>query len=994
MRKMSILLLVLMFSSVTHIVVAQENEDESCGYRLFKSLTDEKQFPYDNFFFQRSYPDYGNILPAYEHARQVARDQMNRVSRSQTFNIQWNLEGPLNVGGRVNVVTIDPIDSNIMFAGTANGGIYKTTDGGANWASVVDTLSYFSVGDIKIDPTNHNIIYAGLGDPNISGYPAIGNGVLKSVDGGATWHNIGLSQTRIISRIEIHPLNHNIVYAAAMGLPYERDSMRGLYKSNNAGQTWRQVLFVSDSAGVIDLLLDNTDTNIVYAVSWNRIRQNLYGLIGGPDGKIWKSTNGGNTWAQLTNGLPGGSFSRISITKSAQNHNTLFAEYVDSATLDLYGIYKSTNAGATWTEISTAQLQPQKPFAGFGWYFGNITVNPYNDNDIYVLGVDLWHTTNNGTTWSEVGPPWYTYQFHSDKHCLRFLGPNSMIATTDGGISKSTDGGATWNYIANLPNTQFYHVSYDPNQSGSYYGGAQDNGTAGGNSSSLALWQRYYGGDGFQQRFVPGNSQLWYTETQWGAMVYTDDGGNNFYDATSGINASETHNWDMPYIISNANSNTLYTGTSSVYQSTGSYIPGWQSISNDMTKYNGSDDAAFHSISTIAESPVNANNLYVGTSDGNVWRSLNTGSTWTLVSAGLPNRYVTKLIASNLHPNVVFAGHSGYKDNDNIPHIHKSVDNGSTWADISGNLPPFAVNDIELSNLNDSLIFVATDGGVYYTMNMGVNWDRLGTNLPLFQVYDIELEPSTGKLIAGTFARSIWSIGVDSILSSFKLALAVSGNDTICNGNQVQLRASGAASYAWSPSASLSCSNCPDPVASPVNTTQYIVTATSGGSSAIDTVTVVVNQVPVAVLAQSGDTLFATGGSSYQWYLNGSIISNVTAGIYVVPNDGAYNVVAFNSSNCSQSSNTITVTNVGLNEIALSNGVRLYPNPVGEKLVIEKSLPGEWQLVIRDVEGRMITHSTLAANKTEIDLSGISGGIYLAQITNGTTSVTRKISKL
>ena len=343
---------------------------------------------------------------------------------------------------------------------------------------------------------------------------------------------------------------------------------------------------------------------------------------------------------------------------------------------------------------------------------------------------------------------------------------------------------------------------------------------------------------------------------------------------------------------------------------------------------------------------------------------------------------------------MVFVSHSGYKDNDNIPHIHVSADNGSTWTNISGDLPPFAINAIELSNLNDSLIFVATDGGVYFTLNQGVNWERLGTNMPLFQIYDVELEVATGKLIAGTYARSIWSIGVDSILSWYNLALVVSGSDTICSGSQTQLHASGAASYAWSNAASLSCANCPDPVASPLVTTQYVVTATSGASSAVDSITVVVNPAPTASVSQTGDTLFATGGSSYQWYENSLPIANATSSFYVVQNDGNYNVVSLGPDGCSQSSTTIAVTNVGLNEVALNTGLKLYPNPVSEDLIIEKLLPGEWQLVIRDMEGRTIKQGTLAADKTEIDLGSLAGGIYLAQITNGKASVTRKISKL
>src|ERR1019366_1245563 len=270
---------------------------------------------------------------------------------------------------------------------------------------------------------------------------------------------------------------------------------------------------------------------------------------------IWKSTNGGTTWTQLTNGLPTGSFSRIAIAKSSQNHNTLYAEYDDSASLDIYGIYKSTNGGASWTALNVSQLTSQQVQGGFGWYFGNLTVNPYNDSIIYVLGVDMWSTNNNGNNWNQVGPPWWSYSLHADKHCLRFINSNTMFLCTDGGLYESPDQGTTWNAINQIPNTQFYHVSTSATHPGIYFGGAQDNGTTNGNISGLNNWPRTYGGDGFQQRFPPTNQQIWYTEMQNGAIVYTDNDGASFNDATAGINPNDTRNWDMPYIISSANPN-------------------------------------------------------------------------------------------------------------------------------------------------------------------------------------------------------------------------------------------------------------------------------------------------------------------------------------------------------------------------------------------------------------------------------------------------------
>jgi photosystem II stability/assembly factor-like uncharacterized protein len=982
---------VLLFCVSANFISAQEREN-CLPQNVEEHEGKDKQFPYDNYFIQRSYPDYNDILPAFENAKRVAWQQMNSVSRSLNFNLQWQLEGPTNIGGRVNTLAVDPTDNNVIYAGTSNGGIFKTVNGGISWVSAIDTLSYFAVGDIKIDPTDHNIIYAGLGDPNISGYPAIGNGIIKSTDGGNTWHNIGLSDTRIISKIEIHPLNHNLVYAGTMGLPYAKNNQRGLYKSVDGGNTWSQILFVSDSAGVIDLLLDNTDTNIVYAVTWNRIRQNLRGLIAGPDSKIWKSTNGGSTWTQLTNGLPTGTFSRIAIAKSSTNHNVLYAEYVDSSSLDLYGIYKTTNGGASWTALNVSQVAGQVQ-GGFGWYFGNLTVNPYNENEIYVLGVDLWRTNNGGSTWNQVGPSWWTYQVHADKHSLRFLNATTFILATDGGTYKTTDLGNTWSDIDEIPNTQFYHVSYNLHHPGTYYGGAQDNGTNSGSSSSLNGWISEFGGDGFQQRFNSSNGMVWYTETQNGAIVYTNDDGNSFNDATAGIDATDRRNWDMPYIISNANPTTLYTGTYRVYKSTGSYVPGWQVISGELTKTPLGKDSTFRTVSTIDESPVNANIVYAGTSDGNVWRSADAGNNWQKISDSLPNRFVTHVKASNVHSNVVFVSHSGYKDNDNFAHIHLSKDTGVTWLDIAGNLPPFAVNDIELSHLNDSLIFVATDGGVYFTIDLGSTWQRLGTNMPLFEVYDVELDETNHKLIAGTFARSMWSIDVDSILSVFSISLSASANDTICVGETAQLYASGASSYLWTPANTLSCSTCPNPIATPTITTTYYVAGSNGVVSSVDSVVVTVHSLPNDTLTQSNDTLFATPGYTYMWYLNGTLVANPNNNFLVVTTSGVYYAVAQNQYGCTKSSNSVHVIIGGISNVNADDVFKIYPNPVMEKITIEKLAEGNWTVVVRELSGREMEKFEIKKAKTEIELGTFSSGTYFVEFTNHTEKFIKRVMK-
>ena len=428
--------------------------------------------------------------------------------------------------------------------------------------------------------------------------------------------------------------------------------------------------------------------------------------------------------------------------------------------------------------------------------------------------------------------------------------------------------------------------------------------------------------------------------------------------------------------------------------SNGSYIPNWQVISPVLTgSFGALADSFLYSISTLDESPLNANIVYSGTSDGRLWRTTDQGNNWQNITDTLPNRYITHVKASNVHSNVVFVSHSGYKDNDNIPHIHMSLDTGSTWTDISGDLPPFAVNHIELSHLNDSLIFAATDGGVYYTLNMGVNWQRLGVNMPLFTIYDIALDETNKKLVAATFARSIWSVSVDSILASFSVALVTSANDTICLGSSVQLQASGAVSYVWTPAASLSCANCASPTATPTVTTPYIVTGTNGAASVSDTIVVFVNPQPVASITKSGDTLFAAGGTSYQWYLNGLIIGNGTGSFYVAQTSGNYSVIASNSFGCTKTSNTLNVNLAGLDNLVLANSFNVYPNPFSDKLIITKSVEGEWKMILRDISGREITTQNIFMAKTEITLNELSSGIYFAEFSNDQTGFIKRVAK-
>ena len=756
-----------------------------------KELLANKLVPSEHFFLQKSYPDPTFDIRGYEQAMTIARRQKQPSTRSSN---EWVVQGPGNIGGRINTVAIHPTNNDIIYVGSTAGGVHKTTDGGLTWLPIFDDFAYLAIGAITLDPSDPEIVYVGTGDPNITGYPFIGDGVYKSMNGGQTWMHIGLQDQRIVSRIIVDPTDSLTIFVATMGLPFERNNDRGLYKSTDGGLSWSEVLFVSNQAGIIDLVMDPFNPDVLYAASWDRVRNNQESIIYGPGAVIWKSTDNGDSWTLLSTGLPPTPQGRIGLTISQQTPGLLYALYVDVNSA-MEGVYKTTNAGNSWTDVS-GDVNPNI-LGGFGWYFGQIRVSPTNDDEIWALGVNLHRSQNSGTNWFQVGPSWNTYQVHADKHDLQFTANGDIYLTTDGGLYKSTDNGATWADIENIPNTQFYRVGVNPHQPTTYYGGAQDNGSTSGNLANINSWSRIYGGDGFQMRFDPVNANLFYAETQRGNLVYTNNGGNSFQSHSNNINNSDRRNWDMPFILSVHDRNRHYTGTYRVYRTIFGAGSNWAPISPDLTDGNifGS---SFHTISTVHESPVDGDVLYAGTTDGNVWVSTDFGANWIDVTDSLPNRYVSSVKASPTDSATAFVSHSGYKYNDFFPHIHKTTDHGATWTDISGDLPPLAINDVYLYPTDEDIIFVATDGGVYATLDGGNDWERLGNNMPMIPVYDLEIEPTTNILIAGTHARSIMTYELDQFLPPAQPVISSSSAVVFCEGDSVILSApTGFAAYLW-----------------------------------------------------------------------------------------------------------------------------------------------------------------------------------------------------
>ncbi len=722
--------------------------------------------PNDEYWIRRTFPGLKPDEGTYFASLQQARQNVNLRGNIPGFDKNWKVEGPGNIGARVNVVAVHPSDENIMLIGYSHGGIWKTVNGGIDWYPVFDDQIALAIGEIVFDATDPNILYAGTGDVNIPGGVYTGNGVYKSSDGGETWDYLALAETKIISKIKIDPNNSSILYVATMGNPFERNNQRGLYKSTDGGVTWTQSLFINNQTGIIDIVMNPQNPQILYAASYTRIRTNFESIVTSTDCIVWKSNDGGFSWMAVEGGLPlGADHSRIGLAICQNDPSVVYALYVGT-NLDLENVYKTVDDGANWEIVPTFDTGIESGIFGyFGWYFGKIGIDPIDCSTIHLLGVNMFSTFDGGASWVSTVPPWWTYEVHADKHDLVYTNTGKVLLGTDGGLYRTNDFN-TWEKIENIPTSQFYRVAVNPHQPYNYYGGMQDNGTAGGNASVLNEWPRLFGGDGFQPRFNPVDPMNYYYETQNAGIVGTENDGSDYYDLINednGVNPDERRNWDAPYIISSHNPNTLYFGAQKIYKSYNrghNWIPVSEDLTGDVT-YLG----RVHTITSIGESVLDSNIIYAGTGNGYLWKTNDNGITWDSIhDNGLPKRYLTSVHASPTYVNSVFVSFSGYKFNESVSHIFRSDDQGENWSDISGDLPGIGINDILIiEGESDKELYIATDAGVYGTINGGLNWERVGKNMPIVPVLDVDYNPSLKTLVAGTFARSIMSYPIEGI---------------------------------------------------------------------------------------------------------------------------------------------------------------------------------------------------------------------------------------
>ena len=957
----------------------------------------KKLAPSDYFFLQRSYPDVSFDYRAYGQALDIAKRGAKNTLSTRANN-KWTTQGPGNIGGRINTIAVHPTDPDIIYVGAAAGGVFKTIDGGQNWAPVFDDFSFLAIGDIVISHHNPNVVYAGTGDVNISGYPAIGDGIYKSTDGGQSWTHLGLAEQSIVSSIIVDPTDSMTLFVGTMGIPFERNNQRGLYRSKDGGQSWSQVLFISDQAGIIDMVHDPVYPGIIYAASWDRIRNNQESTISGSGGAIWKTTDNGDNWRKLTGGgFPSGPLGRIGLAVDGSTPFMIHAVVVGTNS-HVEGVYHSLDAGNNWNEIS-GNLDPNA-LGGFGWYFGKIRVNPANPSEIYVLGVQLHKTDNSGNSWFESDPPWWNYIVHADKHDLVF-GPGGIIyLATDGGLYRSVDNGSSWTDAENIPNTQFYRVATNPHEPGIFYGGAQDNGSTGGNQSIINSWPRIFGGDGFQMSFDPDSSNIFYVQTQNGGLYYTRDNGSSFQQNFYGINESDRVNWDAPFMLSHFDPRRQYTATYRVYKNTNGPGGVWDSISPDLT-----DGLIFHSrfhtVSTLHESPKNEQILYAGTTDGNVWITPNGGLNWIDITGSLPNRYVTSVKASSVDSSVAFVTHSGYKYNDFFPHIHKTDNYGATWTDISGNLPPLAINDVYIYPTDDKIIFVATDGGVYATINGGQNWYRLGDNMPIIPVYDLEIEKTSMTLVAGTFARSIMTFDLNDLIIFSQPKIEISGSITPCEGEAITLAAPpGFSQYHW---------NTGDTTRQLVirNSGTYQVTVSNSygySSQPSDTISIEYQPLPIAIFTYDTTGLSVLfhdstqNAASWFWDFGDGSNSQERSPIHTFPNSGTYPVKLVVENACGKDSMILDVSILISSLFPSTNlsELEIFPVPASNQVFIKGRVEKQADLSLElfDLEGSLllsenISHTGYFVSKLKV--SDFPGGVYYIRISDSQNQYIQKI---
>ncbi len=713
--------------------------------------------------------------------------------------------GPANMSGRIVDLAVVESDPYTYYIASATGGVWKTTNNGIIFKPVFENEAVHSVGDIVLHQKDPNIIWVGTGERANRQSSSWGNGVYKSTDAGKTWSHMGLDDSHHIGRIVMHPDNPDLVYVAAMGHLWGPNQMRGLYKSTDGGENWERTLFIDENTGVVDVAIDPEEPNIMYAATYQR-RRTPFGFDGGgPGSGLYKSTDGGDTWNEITNGLPEGDIGRIGIDIYRSNPNIVYISVEQGLRYNastqygkrLAGIYRSEDKGESWTNMSDWNPRPM--------YASQIIVDPSDDQRIYMM---------NRYSYSDDGGKNFTaprQSLHGDDRFL-WVNPNDsrhVMKADDGGLGISYDRGKTWLFQTALPISQFYRVSVDMKKPYNVYGGLQDNGSWYGPNETYTSdgilnqdWKRSGGGDGFlnlahreDQSILFGESQYlglfkMDTDTRQAQSIRPGDPKGHIsarrnWDAWGpGIpepelgNAMAPANWDGPFFLSHHDANTIYAGTEKLWKST-DLGNSWTSLGDLTTGVNrreleimgqypdtlsnSLDDGIpyYPTLTAIAESPLQQGLLYVGTDDGNLQVSTDDGKTWTEVSdrlEGLPkSTWINSIEVSSHDASTAFVSINNYRNNDFTNYLYRTTDKGQTWTSIVGDLPADrVVRTMRQDPKNPDLYYLGTELGLFVSVDAGAHWVELKNNMPTAAFNDLVIHPRDNDLVLGTHGRGIW----------------------------------------------------------------------------------------------------------------------------------------------------------------------------------------------------------------------------------------------
>ena len=718
-------------------------------------------------------------------------DEKSLLEKTSFTGLKFRELGPALTSGRISDFAMHPDNSKIYYVATASGGVWKTDNAGTTFKPLFDSQGSYSIGVVTLDPSNPNIVWVGTGENNNQRSVAYGDGVYKSSDGGKSWKNMGLKNSEHIGSILVHPDSSNVIFVAAIGPLWASGGDRGVYKSSDGGENWNCILSIDKYTGVNEVVMDPRNPNIMYASAMQRQRHVYTYLGGGPGSGLYKTTDGGQNWSKANSGLPKVDLGRIGLSISPANPEIIYA--IVEAAQGKGGFYRSTNRGASWEKRSSHTTS--------GNYYQEIIADPVNPDKVYSMNTWMQVSLDGGKTFSNVGED----TKHVDNHCIWIdkTDTDHFVVGCDGGIYETWDGAKTWDFKANLPVVQFYKVAVDNSLPFYYiYGGTQDNFSLGGPSRSVSGngianedWFITHGGDGFESQVDHFNTDIIYTQSQYGVLARFDKKSGEEVGIQPQARKGENRyrwNWDAPLIASSHHEGRVYFAANKVFRSD-DYGSSWDVISEDITAgINRNEleimdrvwgiDAVMKNMSTspygtivaMSESPIDENLLYVGTDDGLIQITSDGGGSWTQIDnvTGVPQRtYVNAVLASNHDAGVVYACFNNHKNGDFKPYVYKSSDKGASWISISSSLPERgSVYTIAEDHLDPNLLFVGTEFGVFFSNDGGENWKQLKAGIPTVAVRDIDIQKRENDLVLGTFGRGFFVLDDYSALRNTKEA--------------------------------------------------------------------------------------------------------------------------------------------------------------------------------------------------------------------------------